>query len=108
MNSKIKIGKAAGVFLFIILTTGSCKKISDLNNDPNNVTAEQAAPDYLMAGVLTSTATNYGNLGSGIISGAMQQSYQDAWGNSFSQYDWSPTDWSGNYGILRNNKLLLS
>ncbi|HEY8968416.1 MAG TPA: SusD/RagB family nutrient-binding outer membrane lipoprotein, partial [Puia sp.] len=108
MNSKIKIGKAAGVFLFIILTTGSCKKISDLNNDPNNVTAEQAAPDYLMAGVLTSTATNYGNLGSGIISGAMQQSYQDAWGNSFSQYDWTPTDWSSNYGILRNNKLLLS
>ncbi|MBN8850618.1 MAG: SusD/RagB family nutrient-binding outer membrane lipoprotein [Sphingobacteriales bacterium] len=108
MNNKLKICRAAGVFLFIILTSGSCKKISDLNNDPNNVTADQAAPDYVMAGVLTSTATNYGNLGSGNLSGAMQQSYQDAWGNTFSQYNWSPSDWSSNYAILRNNKLLLS
>jgi len=108
MNSTIRINRTAGLFLLIILSAASCKKISDLNNDPNNVTAGDAAPDYLMAGVLTSTATTYGDLGSGIFSGAMQQTYQDAWGNTFSQYDWSPTDWSGNYDILRNNKLLLS
>ena len=108
MNTYINIIKTTGVFLLILLFTGSCKKISDLNNDPNNVTATDAAPDYLMAGVLTSTATNVGGLGSGIFSGAMQQTYQDAWGNQFSQYNWTPTDWSPNYAILRDNKLLLS
>ncbi|HVW61955.1 MAG TPA: SusD/RagB family nutrient-binding outer membrane lipoprotein [Puia sp.] len=108
MNSKVKIYRTAGVFLLILMSAGACKKVSDLNIDPNHVTAADAAPDYLMAQVLTSTAKSYGDLGSGNLSGAMQQTYQDAWSTTFSQYNWSPTDWATNYGILRDNKLLLS
>lgn len=108
MNSIKRINRMAGLLVLILLSAGSCKKISDLNIDPNNSTTATAIPDYVMAGVLTATATNYGNLGSGDLSGAMQQSYQDAWGNSFSQYNWSPEDWTANYDILRNNKLLLT
>ena len=97
-----------GVFFTIAVLTDSCKKFSTLNQDPNNITAASAAPDYLMAGVLTSSATSYGNLGSGIICGAMQQSYQDAFGSQFSWYQWTTTDWTSYYSILNNNKLLLS
>jgi hypothetical protein len=60
-----------------------------------------------MANVLTQTAMNYGNQGSGNISGAMQQTYQDAWGNTYSFYDWQTADWSGDYARLRDNKLML-
>jgi hypothetical protein len=62
-----------------------------------------------MAGVLTTTAKWYGNLGSGTISGAMQQTYQDAFGSTFSDYEWDPGDfdWTGNYSTLVNNKLML-
>lgn len=93
--------------LALAVLTDSCKKLSSLNDDPNHITTADAAPDYLMAGVLTSTATSYGTLGNGILSGAMQQSYQDAFGSDFSQYQWATTDWTANYSILVNNKLLL-
>ena len=46
--------------LLVLLLAGSCKKVTDLNTDPNHITPDQAAPDYLMAGVLTATANWYG------------------------------------------------
>ena len=95
-----------GVFL-VLMVPCSCRKFSELNKDPNNITPADAAPDYLMANVLTSTATYYGNLGSGDISGAMQHTYVDAFGNFYSGYNWDPQSWNTNYGILRDNKLML-
>jgi Starch-binding associating with outer membrane len=97
------------IFLPILVVFSSCQKFSDLNNNPNNITPSAASPDYLMAGVLTSTATWYGNMGSGTISGAMQQTYQDAFGSTFSDYEWDPGDfdWTPLYANLVNNKLLL-
>jgi hypothetical protein len=97
------------VFLAIIIAGDSCKKFSAINSNPNNVTPDQASPDYLMAGVLTQSAMWYGNYGSGVISGAMQQTYQDAFGSTFSDYQWDQQnfDWTGNYATLANNKLLL-
>jgi hypothetical protein len=100
-----------GCMLVAILLAGnSCKKFSVLNTNPNNISAGSAAPDYLMAGVLTSTAQWYGNLGSGNISGAMQQTAQDAFQGTFSEYQWDPGnfDWSDNYAVLNNNKALLT
>lgn len=102
-----KILKISGGLLAAILLICSCQKFTVLNTDPNNITPANAAPDYLMANVLTSSATFYGNLGSGNMSGAMQQTYQDAFGNAYSFYNWDPVDWTGNYGILRDNKLML-
>jgi hypothetical protein len=108
MKSAKSICRISGVFLIIGCLTGSCKKFSTLNTDPNHITAATAAPDYLMAGVLTSTATTYGNLGSGVLSGAMQQTYEDAFGSTFSEYQWTTEDWTSNYATLVNNKLLLT
>jgi hypothetical protein len=98
---------AACVFLTTITLVTSCKKFSVLNSDPNSITPQSASADYIMANVLTQSAMWYGNLGSGNISGAMQQTYQDAWGSTFSQYSWDPVSWNSNYSILRDNKLLL-
>ncbi len=109
MTSSNKTFRILGVFFITASLLGSCKKFSTLNTDPNHITAATAAPDYLMAGVLTGTATWYGNLGNGNLSGAMQQTYQDAFGSTFSQYQWTADfDWTTNYALLVNNKLLLS
>ena len=106
MKSAKKVFMVICVFLAIITLDNSCKKFDVLNSDPNSITPDLASPDYLMANVLTQSAMWYGNLGSGLLSGGMQQTYQDAFGNSFSAYQWDPTSWSGNYSILRDNKLL--
>jgi hypothetical protein len=60
-----------------------------------------------MAKVLTQTAMDYGNLGTGNMSGAMQHTVQDAFGGAYSQYNWDPVDWTGNYARLRDNKLMM-
>src|ERR1019366_9113915 len=87
------------VFLVIISSGDSCKKFSVLNTNPNNIPSSSAAPDYLMAEVLTNTAKSYGDLGSGVMSGAMQQTAQDAFQGTFSEYQWDPGsfDWANNY-----------
>jgi len=107
MKSAKRIATVICVFLTIIIAGTSCKKFAVLNSDPNHITPAEASPDYLMAGVLTQTATWYGNLGSGNMSGAMQETYQDAFNSIFSDYEWDPVDWSGSYATLNNNKLLL-
>lgn len=107
MKSAKRFLKITCVFFAIIAIVVSCKKFAVLNSDPNHITPDEASPDYLMAGVITQTAQWYGNLGSGNLSGAMQQTYQDAFGNTFSDYQWGPVDWTSNYTTLNNNKLLL-
>ncbi|MDR3714122.1 MAG: SusD/RagB family nutrient-binding outer membrane lipoprotein [Puia sp.] len=107
MKSAIKIFKITGVLLAAVIVISSCQKFSALNTNPNAITPANAAPDYLMASVLTQAATQYGNLGSGQMSGAMQQTAQDAFGGSYSMYDWETSDWTSYYNALRDNKLLL-
>lgn len=108
MKRAKNIASVTCVFLTIILLGASCKKFSELNSDPNNITIDKASADYLMAGVLTKSAMWYGNFGSGLMSAAVQQTTQDAFGNNFSQYAWTPQDWNTNYSILRDNKFLLA
>ncbi|HEY4937173.1 MAG TPA: SusD/RagB family nutrient-binding outer membrane lipoprotein [Puia sp.] len=109
MKSAQKILTGVCVFLTITVIVSSCKKFSELNSNPNSITPDEASADYLMSGVLTQTAKWYGNLGSGIISGAMQQTAQDAFQSTFSDYQWDGgvMDWTQNYYTLNNNKLLL-
>src|SRR6201996_658836 len=110
MKSAMKKITACCLFSTILLLSNSCKKFSTVNTNPNSITAASSSPDYIMAGVLTGTATWYGNLGSGDISGAMQHTYEDAFGSTFSDYEWDPGDfdWTSTYQRLTNNKLLLS
>ena len=109
MKSAKKIFTGVCVFLTVTIIVSSCGKFSTQNSDPNHITPAEASADYLMAGVLTQTAKWYGNLGSGIISGAMQQTAQDAFQATFSDYEWDGgvMDWTQNYYTLNNNKLLL-
>src|ERR1700712_1763299 len=93
--------------LSVIMLLAACQKFSTLNKDPNNITPDDAAPDYLMANVLTQSAMTYGNLGSGNMSGAMQQTSQDAFGNAYSDYIWDPVSWTAEYNVLRDNKLMM-
>lgn len=105
MKNIIKGTSIIGVFWLSFST--SCGKFEKLNTDPNNISPTTANANYLMAQVLTSSAKDYGNLGSGDMSGAMQQTAQDAWSGGYSNYQWDPKDWSGFYGRLRDNKLML-
>ena len=89
MKGANSILKIMSVFLVVALL-GSCKKFSEVNKDPNNITPADAAPDYLMANVLTQSAKWYGDLGYGDMSGAVQHTYVDAFGNSYSAYNWDP------------------
>lgn len=107
MKSVNKLLKITGIFIVAILVTTSCQKFDKLNTDPNNISPSIANPNYLMAQVLTSSAMEYGNLGSGDLSGAMQHTAQDAWSSGYSNYQWDSKDWSGYYGRLRDIKLLL-
>src|ERR1700729_1888206 len=111
MKSAKRLLMISCVFLIIIFAGHSCKKFSVVNTNPNSIATSGAAPDYLMAGVLTSTATWYGNLGSGTMSGAMQETAQNAFQGTFSDYQWDPgnfdADWTNIYARLTNNKLLL-
>lgn len=107
MKNSIKTIKLIGIFWLFIIVSVSCGKFETLNSDPNNISPSIANANYLMAQVLTSTAREYGDLGSGMLSGAMQQTAQDAWSSGYSNYSWDPKDWSGYYGRLRDNKLML-
>lgn len=107
MKNAIKTIKLIGLVWLFIIVSVSCGKFETLNTDPNNISPSIANANYLMAQVLTSTAREYGDLGSGDMSGAMQQTAQDAWSSGYSNYSWDPKDWSGYYGRLRDNKLLL-
>ncbi|TDW95884.1 SusD/RagB family nutrient-binding outer membrane lipoprotein [Dinghuibacter silviterrae] len=97
------------IILAGLIAMTSCQKFSTLNTNPNSLTPSGASSDYLMAGVLTNTATWYGDLGSGVLSGTMQQLYHDAYDYDLTDDQWDPGtfDWSGNYYTLNNNKLLL-
>lgn len=94
------------VWLFVIASV-SCGKFDTLNTDPNNISPATANVNSLLAQVLTSSARDYGDLGSGDLSGAMQHTAQDAWSSGYSNYQWDPKDWGGYYNRLRDNKLLL-
>jgi hypothetical protein len=64
-------------------------------------------PNLVLATVLTEAAKSYVNLGYQDIAGVVQHTQKDAWSSGHNDYDWGGSqDWSGYYGILRNNDLL--
>jgi hypothetical protein len=69
--------------------------------------AEKAHPNLLLSTVLTETGNLYVNLGYQDIAGVVQHTQKDAWSSGHNDYDWGGSqDWSGYYGILRNNDLM--
>lgn len=85
----------------------SCEDLTETNVNPNGIEPDKAHPNLLMSTVLTETGNAYVNLGYQDIAGVVQHTQKDAWSSGHNDYDWGRSqDWSGYYGILRNNQLM--
>lgn len=96
-----------GLLVTALVLLASCEeRLSEMNVNPNGVDPQTANPNMLMPTVMTGLATNYLNLGYGDIAGVVQHTQKDGWYTGHNSYDWGPQDWSGWYGLLRNNDFL--
>lgn len=97
--------------LFItILTFGimsSCEDLTELNNNPNAIDAEDGNVNLLMPSVLGPAARNYLSLGIENMAGAVQFIQQSGWGDATNYFEWDSRGWEGYYDILRTNELLI-
>lgn len=84
----------------------SCEDLTELNQNPNGVTPENANPNHLLSTVLTESAKSFNDLGFGIIAGVMQHTQKDGWWGDHNNYEWSNQDWAGYYAILEDNKIV--
>ncbi|HEX8038163.1 MAG TPA: SusD/RagB family nutrient-binding outer membrane lipoprotein [Chryseosolibacter sp.] len=85
----------------------SCEDLTETNVNPNGIEPGKVNPNLVMPTVLTEAAKTYLNLGYQDIAGVVQHTQKDAWSSGHNDYDWGGSqDWSGYYGILRNNDLL--
>ncbi len=94
--------------IFLAVSFSGCKKyLKDLNIDPNGIQPETANPNLVLTTVLSATGMTITNLGYGDLAGVMQHTQKDGWAGSHNNYEWDlSNDWSGYYGILRNNKFV--
>lgn len=103
MRTYIKVIMKA-ISLVIILSVASCKKLTELNINPNGVTLQSTNPSLLMGGVLPTVANQYLSLGfQGGFSGVMQYMQKAYHNGDFNYYDWTNEDWAGYYSNLRND-----
>lgn len=97
------------IILFFVVFTSlffSCEDLTEVNLNPNGVDPSTVNPNLIMSTVLTETAKSYVNLGYQDIAGVVQHTQKDAWSSGHNDYDWGGSqDWSGYYGLLRNNDL---
>lgn len=98
--------KNSFVFIPILVFTilASCKDLTELNINPNDIAPEVADLNLLLPTVITGVGQTVVGLGFGDIAGVMQHTQKDGWSGGHNSYDWSNSDqsWSGYYGILRN------
>lgn len=98
--------KILPAFLLVLLFTACEKDLTELNQNPNGIDPATANPNMIMPIVLGGTAQNYLGLGYGDIAGVMQHTQKDGWFGGHNHYEWNSQDWTGWYGLLRNNKLM--
>ncbi|MEO5602727.1 MAG: SusD/RagB family nutrient-binding outer membrane lipoprotein [Cyclobacteriaceae bacterium] len=85
----------------------SCEDLTETNINPNGIEPGKVNPNLVLPTVLTEAAKIYVNLGYQDIAGVVQHTQKDAWSSGHNDYDWGGSqDWSGYYGVLRNNDLL--
>ncbi|MDD4191658.1 MAG: SusD/RagB family nutrient-binding outer membrane lipoprotein [Mangrovibacterium sp.] len=82
----------------------SCKDLTELNINPNDIAPEVADLNLLLPTILTGAGQTVLGLGFGDLAGLMQHTQKDGWSGGHNSYDWNNTgqSWSGYYGILRN------
>ncbi len=92
--------------VFGVLTSLSCTdQLIEMNENPNGADPETASPNLVLSTVLSEAGKVFVGLGYQDIAGVMQHTQKDGWESGHNSYDWGGSnDWSGYYGILRNNK----
>ena len=94
------------ILIFVMgLSFSSCKDLDEVNVNPNGVDPKVADLNLLLPTVETGIGQAVVNLGFGDIAGVMQHTQKDGWSGSHNDYDWDNQgwNWSGYYGILRND-----
>lgn len=98
-----RIGLVCGVFSVLSCTD----QLVEMNKNPNGSDPSTANPNMVLSTVLTETGRTVVNLGYQDMAGLMQHTQKDGWGGGHNAQDWGGSnDWSGYYGILRNNKFV--
>lgn len=94
--------------ILLLLSVFSCTEdLVEMNKNPNGADPNTTNPNMVLATVLTETAKVFVTLGYGDMAGVMQHTQKDGWGGGHNSYEWGGSnDWSGYYGILRNNKFV--
>lgn len=92
------------VLTLVFTIVVSCKDLTELNINPNDIAPEVADLNLLLPTIITGLGQTVVGLGFGDIAGVMQHTQKDGWSGSHNSYDWSNAghSWSGYYGILRN------
>lgn len=96
--------------LIMILTLGimsSCYDLTDVNQNPNAINAEDGNVNLLMPSVLGPSARNYLSMGLNNMAGAVQFVQLSGWGGGTNAFAWDAEGWEGYYDILRTNELLI-
>ncbi|MFC3198749.1 SusD/RagB family nutrient-binding outer membrane lipoprotein [Parapedobacter deserti] len=105
-----KIIAIAARFAWVValVVISGCKDLTELNINPNGTDEATVNPNLIMPTVLTEAAKRYLDLGFQDIAGVVQHTQKDAWAGSHNNYEWlGNQSWNGDYGILRNNALLM-
>lgn len=100
-----KINNSFIFILILVFTTHvSCKDLTELNINPNDIAPEVADLNLLLPTVITGIGQTVVGLGFGDIAGVMQHTQKDGWSDGHNSYEWTnlSQSWSGYYGILRN------
>ncbi|WP_345026494.1 SusD/RagB family nutrient-binding outer membrane lipoprotein [Ravibacter arvi] len=98
-----KIGMA-----LMLSTALSCTdQLIEMNQNPNGSDPSAANPNMVLSTVLTEAGRAFVGLGYQDVAGVMQYTQKDGWIGGHNSYEWNGSnDWSGYYGILRNNKFV--
>ncbi len=92
----------------VLVVSGCDETLTDLNKNPNAINLEDGNVNLLMPNILGSVASRYLSLGVDNMAGAMQHTQKSGWAGSHNYYEWSGSDWTAYYDILRNNELMIT
>ncbi len=100
--------KVYSIVLFFVFLLGSCRDLTEVNEDPNAITRVESY--LLLSTVLSKTAMLYhaDNFSGLKVTGGVQYIQKDINGGSDCKYEWSASGWTGYYDILRNNQRMYS
>lgn len=92
------------VLTLVFTIVVSCKDLTELNINPNDIAPEVADVNLLLPTIITGLGQKVQSLGFGNIAGVMQHTQKDGWSGGHNSYEWdnSSNSWAGYYSILRN------